>query len=349
MSLLTALFGSHTFAIDFSDRSLRLLALGGRTLNKLVLSSSRIEVPEGLIVHAEIKDQEAVSELIRTLVHDAGPKKISSKKVIAGVPEAQVYSVHITAPKELVGEELDIFVLDQATNFLPFTLETIAWDYEILTTSESEHNILFAAIKKEIVQGYADTLMLAGLDLMALEPEAVSLVRALVTKKMVADEKAVAIVDIGACGTKIVFADALGQQLVVSKPIGGKMITEELAQKHKLTGNKAESLKIKEGMKADVKYVAKKVFEPIVTEFITAKEFYETKTKRKVTNILLSGGVSQMKGLAAYFQEKWGAPVTVPDGPFAIGQEAPASTAILAGLALRDKNPKIGLSFVIPD
>jgi len=79
MSLLTALFGSHTFAIDFSDRSLRLLALGGRTLNKLVLSSSRIEVPEGLIVHAEIKDQEAVSELIRTLVHDAGPKKISSK------------------------------------------------------------------------------------------------------------------------------------------------------------------------------------------------------------------------------------------------------------------------------
>ncbi len=348
MSWLSGLFGPGAFAIDLSDRSLRLLALGGAG-GKQIRSTSEVEVPEGLIQHAEIKDQEAVSELIRTLVEEAGPKKVSSNKVIVGVPEAQVYSMHVTAPKELNGEELDALVLKKATNFLPFTLETIAWDYNILSTGELEHDILFAAVRKEIVQAYANTVMLAGLDLIALEPEATSLTRALVSKDLVEEEKAVAIIDIGGRGTRMVFADALGQQLSISKAIGGMMITEALAKKKKLTAGRAEKKKIKDGLKGEVKEIVEKIYDPLIKEFMEARAYYEGKTKRKVTTVLLSGGAGQMKGLDAFLTEKIGLQVTLPEMPLSTDEMENDITAVLAGLAMRAKNPKLGLSFVIPD
>lgn len=350
MSFFTGLFGSSAFAIDVSDRSLRLLALGGKASGKQAHSFSHVEVPEGLISHAEIKDQEAVSELIRELVSSAGPKKPKTKKVITGIPEAQVYSMHVTAPKELVKDELDQFVLKKATDLLPFTLETIAWDYNILSTGELEHDILFAAVRKEIVEGYANTMLLAGLDLVALEPEATSLVRALVTKDLIAEGKAVAIIDIGANGTRMIFADELGQQLSVAKAIGGQFITESLMKHHKrLSYKQAERQKFKEGMSGDTGAIAEKMFAPIVSEFTEARAYYETKTKRKVSAILLSGGAGQMKGLAEYFERAWSLPVSLPEGPIQVADESPAMTAVLAGLALRGRNPKLGLSFVIPD
>jgi len=345
MAFFSRLFGPSAFAIDFSDRSLRLLALRGMR----VRASAYVEVPEGVIEHAEIKDQEAVSELLRGLVNDASGKKLSAHHVIAGIPEAQVFSMHITVPNEASGEALDQLVLKQAADLLPFTLDMLAWDYTILSTGETDYNILFVAAQKEIVQGYVNTVMLAGLDLIALEPEATSLTRALVSKSMVTDDKAVAIIDIGGRGSRLVFADRLGQQLAVSKPIGGGNLTEALAKKKKISITKAEREKIKLGMSGAVKGIAETVYEPLVAEFLKAQAFYEGKTHRKVTQVVLSGGAGQMEGLNDFFQKTIALPVILPQSTVLLDDETPATMAVLTGLALRSKKPKSGLSFVIPD
>ncbi len=112
----------NIFGLDVSDRTLRLAQLK-RNGKKLIISSyNEISIPAGIIECGEIKKENNLIELIDKLIKTTNGGKITTKEVIAVLPETKTFIkvVEITSVTE---EELPGLIKEEIKNHIPFYLE----------------------------------------------------------------------------------------------------------------------------------------------------------------------------------------------------------------------------------
>jgi type IV pilus assembly protein PilM len=247
----------NAFGLDIGDLSIKLVQLRNlsyrfRKPTYDLISLRSISLPHGLIVNGELIKPEEVRHYIEKLLHGKqGEKPIKSPWVVSSLPEKQGFMklISLHKPAEDIIED-DIII--ESKKHIPFEEDGSYYlDWQIVPSEEDAQDVtyvLIGAIPKLIADSYTYLLESLGLGVMALEIEALSIARTLITAEKKYEGEARALLDIGATRSSLVLYDHDKIQFSTSFPYSGELLTTALTQQFHVEYEQAEDLKKKNGL-----------------------------------------------------------------------------------------------------
>ncbi len=184
-----------------------------------------------------------VSSAIAELVTELKVKGSDVRNVVSGQQVFMRFIKLITLEDSNVDEQVSY----EAQQHIPFPLEDIIYDYEVLPdrgTGETE--VLLVAIKKDVLDNLNTQVEGSGLKTRSVDCSITSLYNAF-RVSYPEQEEPVMILDIGAKTTDIIFAEA-GRFFTRSVTAAGSFITNSIAREFGMSYRDAEKLKIESGM-----------------------------------------------------------------------------------------------------
>lgn len=330
------------FGIDISDFSLKIAKLKRKRGEFDLASFGEAEIPEGVIEGGEIKNEEALTKIIRQAVSQVRGEKIRTKEVIVGLPEEKAFLRMIQFPK-MNPEELEKAILFEAENHIPVPVKESCLGFEVIypLVDHLDHfDILLAAIPQKIIDPYIRVLKTAGLKPWALEIESSSTSRALIKNEMTTNP--VLLIDLGATRTGLIVFSGRSIKFTSSFSISSSDLTEALASKLGVSFSEAEKIKIDYGLETRTKVrleektgdselekeiledrrvlqILSPVLSQLVSEIKNFLDFYYSHTshehlspsRHEIKKVLLSGGGANLKGLDRYLARELGLPVVL--------------------------------------
>ena len=336
--------------VDISSTAVKLLQLS-RTGDRYRVEHYAVEpLPPNAVVEKNIVEVEAVGDAIRRAIARSGSK---AKFAAAAVAGSAVITKVIPMPAELDEDELESQVELEAVNYIPYPIEEVNLDYEVLGPMPGNAEmaqILLAASRSENVETRASALELGGLSARVMDVEAFAIENAFA---LVADtlrvprDGIVALVDIGATMTTLNILRN-GRSLYNREQVfGGKQLTDEVMRRYGLTYEEAGLAKRQGGLPESYEVEVLEPFKEATVQQISRllQFFYAGSEFNRVDQIVLAGGCAALPGLPEMVEEQLGVPTVVANplaqmtlGPrvqaHALAQDAPA-LMIATGLALR--------------
>jgi len=338
--------------LDISSTSVKLLELA-QDGDKYRVQSLAVEpLPDNAVVDKNIQDVEAVGQTIQKAVKRSGTK---AKNAAVAVSGSAVITKIITMPKDLSDSELETQIEMEADQYIPYPLEEINLDFEVLGESETNPetvDVLLAASRSENIELRSAALTLGGLIPKIVDVEAYTIENSskLIMHQLQHDDnkdKIIAVIDIGATMTSLNVVK--NNQLIYTREqsFGGKQLTEEIMRRYGLAYDEAGRLK-KEGGLPD-NYIPE-VLEPFketiaqqVSRFL--QFFYTSGQHNTVDLIALAGGCASIPGIDELVESRLDTPTVIANpfaemslsskvNPQALSNDAPA-LMIACGLAMR--------------
>lgn len=337
--------------IDISSSSVKILEISGSGDELCVEGYGRQLLPVNALDGNVIKDVEAVANCIKKLITTS---RLNCKQVALAVPDSAVISKVVQINDGLNDSEMEELVIIEADKYIPYPIDEINLDFEILGHSAKNSamlDVLIVASRAENVNSRVEAITRAGLEARIVDVESYAVERAAqqLSQELPAGgrDKIVAIIDIGANYTHLFVLH--GMRLIFSREekFGGRQLVEAIAEHYNISTD--EALLQKDESKLPPGYEAE-VLEPFKDMVLlqikrTLQFFYSTSQHGFVDHILLAGGLARQPGLANLIQEQLGVSTTVANPLLhmafgnrvnveALNNDAPALMAA-CGLALR--------------
>ena len=261
-------------------------------------------------------DEERGRYLVLTIKDMMKERQIRPGPVLLSVSGQTVFSRFVKLPpvdREKVGQ----IVAYEAQQNVPFPIEEVVWDYQLIGTGESELDVMIAAIKGEIVESLTEAVEQAGLipDLVDVAPMALYNAA---RYNIPSSESCELLIDIGARSTDLIFLEA-GRVFLRSIPVAGNTISQSIARELDLPFAEAEKLKIEHAvvgvggaaeMPGDetvtrISKIVRNVMTRMHAEINRSINFYRGQQGgAQPEHILLAGGTAVIPGTDAFFREK---------------------------------------------
>jgi len=305
-------------AVDFGAGSFKLAEFeinesGGLRLKQYGLKSLGAEGMQ------ESAREAAVQTALQGLLAEKG---IKAKTVNVCAPGFHVFSKFVKLPPVDAGKVTQMIQYEAQQN-VPFPLEEVVWDYQILgSTPGGELEVLLVAIKGDIVEGLFRVTESAGLRLQLCDVSSAALCNAF--RYNYGDlEDCTMLLDIGAKTSNLLFFEK-GKVFSRSINVGANSITQDFANESKLKWDKAEKLKIDEGFvslggayeepenphQAAISKIARQFMTRLHIQVNQTMQFYRGQQGGSAPQrLFLSGGASVMPYTAQFFAEKLNVPV----------------------------------------
>jgi type IV pilus assembly protein PilM len=304
--------------VDFGAGSLKLAEFEVNEAGGLRLKQYSI-TPLGA-EGAQETAREAV--VLKALQGELTGKGIKAKTVNVCAPGFHVFSKFVKLPPVDAGKVTQIIEYEARSN-VPFPLEEVVWDYQILGSAPSgELEVLLVAIKADIVEGLFRVTETAGLHLQLTDVSPAALCNAF--RFNYGDlEDCTMLLDIGAKTSNLLFFEK-GKVFSRSINLGANSITQDFANESKLKFDKAEKLKIDEGFvslggayeepenanQAAISKIARQFMTRLHIQVNQTMQFYRGQQGGSAPQrLFLSGGASIMPYTAQFFAEKLNVPV----------------------------------------
>lgn len=305
------------FAIDMGDLSLKVVQLKNTTRTARhpsydIVNIRSTSLPAGFIVNGELEQPEQVRKYLQHLL--AGSKEhkpIKSRWVAASIPDTQgfIKLIHIDKKEDDIIEE---DILYAAKRHLPFDIDEYYIDWQVMpehSLGENTTDVLIGAAPKRIADMYTYLFESIGLGVVALEIEALSTARAMITANKTYENEARAILDLGATRSSLIIADHGHIQFSISLPYSGEIVTTAIAQKLHISHDEAERKKIEDGLefqKGEAWTVMAELTDRLALEIQKGLQFYASHFPQPnaVTHITMCGGASTLKKLDALLSLK---------------------------------------------
>ena len=305
-------------AVDFGAGSLKLAEFeinetGGLRLKQYGLKSLGAEGTQ------ESAREAAIQGLLQGVLAEKG---IKAKNVNVCAPGFHVFSKFVKLPPVDAGKVTQMIQYEAQQN-VPFPLEEVVWDYQILgSTPGGELEVLLVAIKADIVEGLFRVTENAGLRLQLCDVSPAALCNAF--RYNYGDlEDCTMLLDIGAKTSNLLFFEK-GKVFSRSINVGANSITQDFANESKLKWDNAEKLKIEEGFvslggayeepenphQAAISKIARQFMTRLHIQVNQTMQFYRGQQGGSAPQrLFLSGGASVMPYTAQFFAEKLNVPV----------------------------------------
>jgi len=231
-SFLSLDFGAGTLkAAEFELNEAGTLSLKNYGVRSLGLEGSQDSNREAVL-------RKAIQELF-------AERGFGSRRANVCAPGFHVFSKFVKLPPVDTSKVTQIIQYEAQQN-VPFPLEEVVWDYQILgTTANGELEVLLVAIKAEVVEGLFRTAEATGLRLQLVDVSPAALCNAF-RFNYGDQEGCTMLLDIGAKTSNLLFFEK-GKVYSRGINIGANSITQEFAAESKLRFNDAEKVKIAEG------------------------------------------------------------------------------------------------------
>lgn len=309
--------------VDIGSTSLRAVELDAADKAKpTLLRLHEIHLPEGAVIRGEVTEPEIVASALRRLWSEGGFK---SKHVVLGIGNHRVLVRDLSVPKmslKRIRESLPF----QIQNLLQVPIADSLLDFYPISESPGDHsqmvNGLLIAAEKEAILGNIHVVEQAGLSPVEVDLIPFALSRLLIGRPHLAGT--VALIDAGASTTSVTVAIDGVPQFVRIIPAGGDDLTQALKTELEIEANQAEWLKRTLNLPAKMSTAedprVREILYSITSELLsslrnTISYFSNTRPQDPVTQIVLTGGGSQLVGFAESLAEMTHLPVTAAD-PF---------------------------------
>ncbi|MFO7885864.1 MAG: type IV pilus assembly protein PilM [Desulfobacteraceae bacterium] len=259
------------------------------------------KVPEGAIQEGAIYDAKGLSDVIRAMFKS---KKIRKKNIAVSTGGDSVVIKTISVP-QASEKELQDSIWFEAEQYIPYDLEDVNVDFQILGESEDspEHmNVLLVAVKKDIVADYIDLVNLAGLNPCVIDVDTFALqnIYEAVTLEQEGSNKITMLVDIGFSKLSINILRGKSSLLTRDSSLGVSQIIEEIVSNRECSVKEAEDiLKGREtGLmsKPELDSLCLDVFKSWCSEISSVIQTFQSKSnERDVEKIVLCGGGASIK------------------------------------------------------
>ena len=338
------------FGLDIGSYSIKAVQVEKKGKEIKLLHFTTLSTPPRVFESEAEKDRKLLSQAIKDVTREAG---ISARSVVASLPESRLFTRVVEFPK-MTEKELASSLEFEAARFIPLPIDTVDFDFEVVSRPEEgdQVDVLLVAAPKSLTDRYVGALEGAGLSILALEPEAAALVRALVVK----GEKTpvpTLLVSIGSSTTDLIIAEEGKIRFTRSVATGGKALGRALARSLGFEEEQAESYKrsygLEEGkLEGKIGEVLQPIFKVIVGEMKKSLDFYSSRKRNKeVRRIVLSGGTANLPGVLVYFASEFGLEIqmanpwegiVLPEGlDREEMEELGPSLAVAVGLSLREE------------
>jgi type IV pilus assembly protein PilM len=235
--------------------------------------------------------------------------KIKVKDVVASISGHPVIIKKITMPLA-TDEELEESIKFEAEQYIPFDLEEVNIDFEVLSTEEEkadQMNVMLVAAKKVMINDYSKLLTDAGLNPVILDIDVFALENAFELNYPNEDDQNTALIDVGASTININVVKGGLSAFTRDVFLGGNQITEDIQKQFGISFDEAETLKTSGDINKDDfggKDILKKACDNIGLEIQKSLDFYSSTTYEQVSKIYLSGGCAKIPFLKEVIAEK---------------------------------------------
>lgn len=151
----------------------QLKAIKINTKTNTVVKFAQVNIPPGVIVNYQIKDNETLVKLIRDLW---SKNNISEKYVGVVVPEFSTYTKGIELPN-LTDTEIREALTWKIQEYLPVNIDEVIFDWKITKREKDKVEVLVVAILKEVLFSYVDAVASAGLSPIVVETTSLAIQR----------------------------------------------------------------------------------------------------------------------------------------------------------------------------
>src|SRR5215468_2285724 len=341
--------------VDISSTSIKLVELsdagkGVRRLERYVIEA----LPKDVVTDGNIANLEQVTEGLKRAWKRLGSR---NRNIALALPAAMVITKKIIVPSGQKEEDLELQVEAEANQYIPFALDEVNLDFQILgpaPNNPDEVEVLIAASRKEKVEDRVAIAEAAGLKPRVMDVESYATEDAfqMIAPSLPANgrDQNIALVDIGA--HVMHFYVLRNNQILFSRDqaFGGNQLTHEIQRAFNLSPEEAESAKRNAGLPENYDVdVLQPFMETLALEVTRALQFFFTSTSySQVDQIVLSGGCALVPGLDELVAKRAGAN-TIVGNPFAnmgvsdrirprqLAADAPL-LLIACGLAMRSFN-----------
>jgi type IV pilus assembly protein PilM len=301
---------------SFAVRAAEVGHDGGRpTLHRF----AQVTLPPGAVSDGEVVDAAVVTAALRRLWSDGG---FSSRRVVVGVSSQRVIvrQADVTAMTE---PELRSALNFEAQELIPIPVDEAVLDFQVIDPmlpnpdpgAPPNMRILLAAAQRDMVKSHLAAIRAADLDVVAVDPVALAMLRAVPFDPSGLAE---AVVSIGGDLTTIAIRESNSTRFVRVLNIGGSDLTEALSRELSLNAQSAEDIKRRAANGAPVAVAAQAQsalslrMGGLVDEVRGSLDFFlaQTDTER-VSRVILTGGAIQTEGLVERLEMALGSAVEV--------------------------------------
>ncbi len=305
-------------AVDYGAGSVKLAEFELSEAGGLVLRRFGMKPlgPEG---SQEAKREAALQKALQELMNEMSG---APKEVNICAPGSQVFSKFIKLPPVETGKVTKMIEFEAKQN-VPFPLEEVVWDYQILgTTPGNELEVLLVAMRTDVVEGLFRVAEKSGLRVQLADASPAALCNAFRYNYGEPDECTM-LLDIGAKTSNVLFFEK-NRFFSRTINIGANAITQDFSHESKLPFAEAERLKITEGFvslggayeepespqQAAIAKIARQFMTRLHIQINQTLQFYRGQHGGSAPQrVLLAGGGSIMTYTAQFFAEKLNVPV----------------------------------------
>lgn len=305
------------FGVDFGGSCLRLLQISGCNENLNISGWSEKKIPRGIMDQGKIDKKEEFIEIFQeTLENVKG--EFFGDNIMLTIPEEKVFTRVIEVPVVNKNESsLEDSIRWETEASMPVSISEIYYDWQIIKKKPEKTSVLVMAVDKSIVDNYLEVFDKLNLNVIAMEPESLSMARSVIDFNFKGYSL---LVDIGDHSSNLIICRNNLPVFTSSSSISSKMITDLIVRRYGFSFEKAERYKLKVGLEGQSvelkkeKSVFKPVLQALVSEIEKMSEFLDSnlflgEKDKSINKIILCGGGSNLKGLVSYLTVKLKKPV----------------------------------------
>jgi type IV pilus assembly protein PilM len=349
-----ALFGKRKglVGVDIGSSAVKAVELkpGGKGGDEYQLVNIGSEaLPPEAIVDGAIMDSGAVIDAIQRLFSS---QKIKTNEVATSVSGNAVIVKKISLP-QMSTEELAESIHWEAEQYIPFDIQDVSLDYEVIDGGGSGGNmdVLLVAVKKDKISDYTSAISQAGRSPLVVDVDVFALQNCYEINYGIDPGRVVALLNIGASIMNINIVKGATSIFNRDIAVGGNLYTDAIQKELNLSFDQAEALKkgarVEGAAPENLHPIIQAVSENIALEIQKTFDFFRaTSSEDRIDRIFLSGGTAKIQGLRDLLAERFEAGVEILNpfnsvtynprdfDPEFINEMGP-SAAIAVGLAAR--------------
>lgn len=301
--------GSQRISMGFFEPSKN----GGLILKKYESSSILADPAAEMARLPQIKV--AVSELAEKL------KIGKSTKLRYAISGQSVFTRFIKLPA-IEDDNIEQLVAFEAQQHVPFPIDEVIWDWQLLESGSGEKEVALVAIKGDALNDMNDVVVESGLGTAEVDAAPMALYNALKYNYPELNETTL-LIDVGAKTCNLIYLEG-SRMFTRSVAVGGASITTSIAKEYGVSFSEAESQKCSNGMvalntahtsqldepTAALATVIRNALGKLPAEIARTTNYFRSQHGGKAPKqVLLAGGGTNLPHIADFFQEKLRLPV----------------------------------------
>ena len=306
-----------TVGIDIGSSSVKLVQLKENKGAYQLLHVGILPLPPEAIVDNTLMDSSSIVETIKKLLASL---KVKADEAACSISGNSVIIRKIPLPA-MSSEELDEQIQWEAEQYIPFDINDVNIDFQILGPDEydqSKMNVLLVASKKDIVSDYVTVFNEAGLKLAVIDVDAFAVQNSFEINYDVFPEEVIALANIGANIINLNIIKSGISLFTRDVQLGGSVYTDEIQKQFGVSSEEAEKIKLS-GESPDPERLndtITRLNETLALEIRRSLDFYNsTANEGKIGKVFLSGGGAKIPLLTEAVGQRLGVPVEILD-PF---------------------------------